>query len=323
MFNLTGLAAEVAREKPNGEKNALRSSYTGHIKRLGIAGHFKVQKVENRGENDPQEESDFAQILHLGDEDWNNSFVRGREISLGLSQSSLSSLGRAVSMAKGSIKKDVWDTSVLGLQSSNGELKQPSSARPTAPNTPLNVPGAVGRLKAQGASANDPNRPRRNIKKRTYGDSSFEGYGEGYPDDDNAMEGGYSTGEGEGSQKRRKKVGQHFSHCAEFFVCVYLTLVSRTLATPHRTRALCGSKATAPAWLALEALAPLTRSPTHAPFLELAIHHTAAPSSPLIDLTERCLEAQRDCFLTHDTDAIRRLPPWLGLAWRRVTSHSA
>ncbi|KAL6360409.1 hypothetical protein LRP88_06115 [Fusarium phalaenopsidis] len=205
MFNLTGLAAEVAREKPNGEKNALRSSYTGHIKRLGIAGHFKVQKVENRGENDPQEESDFAQILHLGDEDWNNSFVRGREISLGLSQSSLSSLGRAVTMAKGSIKKDVWDTSVLGLQSSNGELKQPSSARPTAPNTPLNVPGAVGRLKAQGASANDPNRPRRNIKKRTYGDSSFEGYGEGYPDDDNAMEGGYSTGEGEGSQKRRKK----------------------------------------------------------------------------------------------------------------------
>ncbi|RMJ06640.1 hypothetical protein CDV36_013764 [Fusarium kuroshium] len=205
MFNLTGLAAEVAREKPNGEKNALRSSYTGHIKRLGIAGHFKVQKVENRGENDPQEESDFAQILHLGDEDWNNSFVRGREISLGLSQASLSSLGRAVTMAKGSIKKDVWDTSVLGLQSSNGELKQPSSARPTAPNTPLNVPGAVGRLKAQGASANDPNRPRRNIKKRTYGDSSFEGYGEGYPDDDNAMEGGYSTGEGEGSQKRRKK----------------------------------------------------------------------------------------------------------------------
>lgn len=220
MFNLTGLAAEVAREKPNGEKNALRSSYTGHIKRLGIAGHFKVQKVENRGENDPQEESDFATILHLGDEDWNNSFVRGREISLGLSQSSLSSLGRAVTMAKGSIKKDVWDTSVLGLQSSNGELKQPSSARPTAPNTPLNVPGAVGRLKAQGASANDPNRPRRNIKKRTYGDSSFEGYGEGYPDDDNAMEGGYSTGEGEGSQKRRKKVGEQFSHCAEFFVLI-------------------------------------------------------------------------------------------------------
>ncbi|KAF4987579.1 hypothetical protein FDECE_15381 [Fusarium decemcellulare] len=201
MFNLTRLAAEVAREKPNGEKNALRSSYTGHMKRLGIAGHFKVQRT-----NKDNETSDFAFILGHSVEDWDNTQVRSRDIRDGLSQATLSALGRAVTMAKGSIPKSDWDTSVLGLQMlPNGDAKQSSSARPTAPNTPLNVPGAAGRLKAQGAPANDPSRPRRNIKKRTYGDSSFEGYGEGYPDDDTAMEGGYSTGEGEGSQKRRKK----------------------------------------------------------------------------------------------------------------------
>lgn len=40
MFNLTGIAAEVAREKPNGEKNALRKTYKGQIKKLGILGRF-------------------------------------------------------------------------------------------------------------------------------------------------------------------------------------------------------------------------------------------------------------------------------------------
>lgn len=204
LFNLNELAAEVAREKPNGEKNALRSSYTGHMKRLGVAGHWKVQRTDK----DSNEKPDFFDILHMPDEDWDNTIVKGQNIKHGLSQASLSALGRSVTMTKGPLGKKDWDTSVLGLQSPGGDLKLPSSARPTAPNTPLNVPGAVGRLKAQGASSNDPNRPKRNVKKRTYGDSSFEGYGEGYPDDDTAMEGGYSTGEGEGGQKRRKKVNK-------------------------------------------------------------------------------------------------------------------
>ncbi|EWY98352.1 hypothetical protein FOYG_02887 [Fusarium oxysporum NRRL 32931] len=202
MFNLSGLAAEVAREKPNGEKNALRSSYTGHMKNLGIAGNWKV-RVTDKDSN--TEKPDFFDILHMPDEDWDNTIVKGQNIKHGLSQASLSALGRAVTMAKGPIGKKDWDISRLGLQSPGLDSKQTSSARPTAPNTPLNVPGAVGRLKAQGPSANDPNRPKRNVKKRTYGDSSFEGYGEGYPDDDTAVEGGYSTGEGEGGQKRRKK----------------------------------------------------------------------------------------------------------------------
>ncbi|KAK5993402.1 Mediator of RNA polymerase II transcription subunit 19 [Cladobotryum mycophilum] len=203
MFDLVSLAAEVAREKPNGEKNALRKTYKGHIKRLGVAGHFDVTKKK---EDAP---SDFMAMLQVPELEWNVHQVKGREISDGLSDMSLSSLGRALTMAKGPVAKSIWDSSVLGdLAPSNGDTSKLSSAKPTAPNTPLaSTPGAMNmnRPKTSFLSAQDPNRPRRNIKKRSYGDSSYEGYGEGYPDDDGGMETGYSTGEGEGGQKRRKK----------------------------------------------------------------------------------------------------------------------
>lgn len=202
MFNLTSLASEVAREKPNGEKNALRKTYKGHIKRLGVAGHFDVQKKK---EDAP---SDFMAMLQVPELEWNVHEVKGREIGDGLSEATVSSLGRALTMAKGPIAKSVWDTSVLGeLAPSNGDGKIPSSARETAPNTPsASTPTATDRPKMHLAPGQDPARPRRNIKKRTYGDSSYEGYGEGFPDDDGGVDTGYSTGEGEGGQKRRKKV---------------------------------------------------------------------------------------------------------------------
>ncbi|KAK2603768.1 hypothetical protein QQS21_004053 [Conoideocrella luteorostrata] len=201
LFGLAGLAAEVAREKPNGEKNALRKTYKGHIKRLGVAGHFDVQKKPEDAS------SEFMAMLQVPELEWNVHQVKGREISGGLSETTLSSLGRAMAMSKGPIPKAVWDTSVLGdLGPSSGIPSKPMSAKPSAPNTPLaSTPNAMGRPKI--LAGHDPDRPRRNIKKRSYGDSSFEGYGEGFPDDDAGMDTGYSTGEGEGGQKRRKKVG--------------------------------------------------------------------------------------------------------------------
>jgi hypothetical protein len=200
MYNLTSLAAQVAREKPNGEKNALRSSYKGHMKRLGVAGHFNVHKKE---EDAP---SEFMSMIQVPDLEWSVHQVKGREISDGISSTTLANLGRAMSMAKGPIPKATWDTTVLGdlAPSSSG---RPTSARPSAPTTPLvSTPGASNRPKPQLPPGQDPTRPRRNIKKRGYGDSSFEGYGEGFPDDEAGIDGGYSTGEGEGGQKRRKKV---------------------------------------------------------------------------------------------------------------------
>lgn len=204
MFNLTDLAAKVAREKPNGEKNALRKTYKGHMKRLGVAGHFDVVKK-------PEDTlSDFMAMLQVPDMEWDIHHVKGQEITNGLSETTIANLGRAMTLSKGPIPKAVWDTSVLGdlTATTGGDVAK--SNKPTTPGTPLaTTPGATNRLMKPNSTApsqgDDPQRPKRSIKKRSYGDASFDGYGEGYVDDD----GGYSTGEGEGGRKRRKGVGSN------------------------------------------------------------------------------------------------------------------
>jgi len=202
-FNLTGIAAEVARTLPDGKKNAIRKTYKGHIKNLGVNGHFDSVKRELDDENS------FVRLILEPDDSWNARQVKAKDIKDGLSSEVQGHLRMAMTMAKGQIPRSVWDSSVLGDLASDklsGSVKQSLSARPTAPNTPLH-PAAISRPKTQQASVADPARPRRSIKKRSYGDNSYEGYGEGYPDDD-GLDAGYSTGEGEdrgAGQKRRKK----------------------------------------------------------------------------------------------------------------------
>lgn len=198
MFGLAGLAAEVAREKPNGEKNALRKTYKGHIKRLGVAGHFDVQKKQEDAQ------SELLAMINVPELEWGVHQVHGRDIGDGLSETTLSSLTRAMTMSKGPIPKSVWDVSVLGeLGSANGDNAKAGGGKLTTPNTPLaTTPGATGRSNLKAPPGQDPARPKRNIKKRGYGDDSFEGYSESFAED-----GGYDTGDGEGGQKRRKKVG--------------------------------------------------------------------------------------------------------------------
>ncbi|KAM0518481.1 hypothetical protein ACHAPE_004244 [Trichoderma viride] len=206
MYDLVDLATEVAREKPNGEKNALRKTYKGHIKRLGVTGHFDVAK---KNDDAP---SDFLSMLQVPDHEWNVHQVKGRSLMDGLSDVTKSTLGRAMTLAKGQVPKSFWDSSVLGdIGPSNGDSSKAPSAKPTAPNTPLismSGAAAMSRPKSQLLPGQNAARPQRSIKKRSYGDSSYEGYGEGFPDDDTGLETGYSTGEGEGGQKRRKKASQ-------------------------------------------------------------------------------------------------------------------
>lgn len=201
MFDLSNLAAEVARERPNGEKNALRKTYKGHIRRLGVAGHFDVQK---KPDNAP---SEFMSMIQVPDLEWDVHMVKGKEMGSGLSGDSLSKLGRAMTMAKGAVSKGLWDASVLGDLAPGGVESKTPSAKPTAPNTPLPLSGAAApaRSKPQGPPGQDPARPKRNVRKRGYGDSSFEGYNEAFPDSD----GPDDLTEEENSQKRRKKVGSN------------------------------------------------------------------------------------------------------------------
>ncbi|KAK4143740.1 Rox3 mediator complex subunit-domain-containing protein [Dichotomopilus funicola] len=204
MYGLTALANEVARVLPNGEKNALRKTYKGHIKKLGVAGHFDEDK------QDANREYGLLHLCKLPQDVWDFQHVRGQDIQDGFSSEVQQKLPRAMTMGKGLVPKSQWDTSVLGeLNLGKGE-KPILSARPTAPNTPLPSAGLQGlpRPKVGTPLQHDAARSMRNVKKRSYGDSSFEGYGEGFPDDDTGADTGYSTGEGDGvtGQKRRKKV---------------------------------------------------------------------------------------------------------------------
>jgi hypothetical protein len=221
-YSLSALAAEVAREKPNGEKNALRKTYKGHIKRLGITGHFDAHKFDP--DKDPMREN-FFHMLAFPELEWSVHEVKGSEITNGLSDQVMASLGRAMTMAKGKVISKAWDASVLGELAPVEMSKQVSSAKPTAPSTPAATTPAGATagaarpkqpLMAAQGQGQDPARPKRSVKKRSYGDSSFEGYGEGYPDDDIGMETGYSSGGGDdrGGQKRRK-VGDDSPHRAD------------------------------------------------------------------------------------------------------------
>lgn len=132
-------------------------------------------------------------------EAWDNQLGRvSKEIEKGIPEASLSSLGKAVTMARGAIPKDVWNPKVLGELG----LKEPDSAKVVQNGSRTPIPLSAG---SQRSGKAELPRPKRNIKKRTYGDASFEGYGEGFVDDET----GYSTG-GDGDdragRKRPKKV---------------------------------------------------------------------------------------------------------------------
>ncbi|KAK4229802.1 mediator of RNA polymerase II transcription subunit 19 [Podospora fimiseda] len=198
-YGLTQIAAEVARVLPNGQKNALRKTYKGQIKKLGIQGHFDSVP------SDPMQRGSLLDIARAPLDAFEAHYVRGKEINLGFTSDVQAKLSRAMTMGKGIVPKSVWDSSILGDLGSLKSDKQTPSARPSAPNTPLTMSGMQPRVKV-GTPIPGPDvvRAKRSVKKRSYGDSSYEGYGEGYLDDDM----GYSTGEGDMAsvQKRRKKV---------------------------------------------------------------------------------------------------------------------
>lgn len=205
-FGLTDIAAEVARTKANGEKNALRKTYKGHIKSLGVNGHFDVDKKE------PDDPDGFMAMCMVPVEDWHVHQVQGKSVEMGFSDRVKADLLKATTMAKGPIPKELWSNSVLGDLAPtivSKKASQDPGLRTTAPNTPaastIGLPAKLNKLHVPQAE-----RMRRNNKKRSYQDSSFEGYGDGFPDDG---ETGYSTGEGDDRSaklKRRKQV--HSDH---------------------------------------------------------------------------------------------------------------
>ena len=197
-YGLDSIAASVARTKPDGSKGVkLRKTYKNQIKEYGLSGAFEPDKKELSSPDT------LGALMAFPQDVWDSQYVREQETGMGLPASSLEMLGRALAMEPGRLPNGRWDEKVLGLQEKNpAPPAQVLKAAHNGNRTPLQNP-----LVARTSKSELP-RPKRNVKKRTYGDSSFEGYGEGYVDDD-AQDVGYSTGDADergGSRKRPKKV---------------------------------------------------------------------------------------------------------------------
>lgn len=196
-YALEDIAASVARVDDNGLKKSVRKTYKNYMRTL--SGAFDSMKKEE-GAPDTM----YAMMM-LPQEEWDAKTGRTAQVEKGLPEVALANLGKAVTMARGVIPKTVWNPSVLGELNNTATNAGNAKVVQNGAKTPIPQVAATG--VARPIKGEAP-RPKRNIKKRQYGDSSFEGYGEGYVDDD-LQEGGYSTGDGDdraGGGKRAKKV---------------------------------------------------------------------------------------------------------------------
>ncbi len=199
-YNLIDIAKSVARTKADGSKGVkLRKTYKNHIKDHGLVGSFDAVKKE-LGAPDTL----YAMMI-APQEEWDAEYTRGKEIDKGIPELLLPAGNKVFTMAKGVIPKNLWSSSVLGEVLTPGQAEQ-AKATQNGARTPH--PQSILARPLKATAKGDIHRPKRNVKKRTYGDSSYEGYGEGYADDD-TQDTGYSTGDGDdrgGNRKRPKKV---------------------------------------------------------------------------------------------------------------------
>lgn len=197
LYGFNDLAKSVARKSDgNPDGKNIRKTYKSVFK--GLSGAFDVNKKEMNASD-----THFA-MMQMPAEEWNAQMVRGKDVTKGLPTSALANMSKAFSMARGSIPKAAWNSAVLG------DIVIPATAaRPVARPAVKPMGGAIKAPISQVGTVKRPAkeiyRPQRSIKKRTYEDSSYEGYGEGYVDDE-VRDAGYSEGDGDGSRKKLKKV---------------------------------------------------------------------------------------------------------------------
>lgn len=244
VFGLQPLVASVARTDPiTGEKiNKMRKSYEGKLKALKLAGRNRAVKheVETNDAGNPKE-GRLLGLLELAtwpEEEWHNTKMMGREVQKGISNATQAKLEKATHMLPGPVpKQGVWDE-LIGLErtkpdqaskkpesqkkqpglevaksskvKSNGVAGQSGSLQKLGHPSNLTVKanGLINGARVDSGTSSPIDRPRRTGKKRRYDDHSFDGYGDGFMDDDGG-EGGYSSGEGSRkstTSKRRKKV---------------------------------------------------------------------------------------------------------------------
>jgi len=201
-----------------GEKiNKMRKSYEGKIKSFNLAGRNKAVKYE---EGKP---GGFMEIVQWPDEEWHNQKVIGRDVEKGLVDGMLAKLDCAMKMEPGLVpNNEAWED-ILGHEKAK-PIPSPAelaTKKPLPPITNNAKPNHNTPSNTSGTPSAEVARPKRSGRKRRYDEHSFEGYGEGYVDDDGEIGGGgYSSGDGEGSRgsskKKRKIVGPIVSSLSIF-----------------------------------------------------------------------------------------------------------
>ena len=185
----------------------MRKSYEGQLKSFALSGKNKsVKHDESKGMG-------LSEMAAWPEEEWQNQKVFGKDVKAGMSEAMKAKLEKAMYMLPGPVPdNDKWED-LLGIEKGKpldaNKDKGLKNAMANKPNTQqvngIRPPNIASNNSAPVA---EPIRARRTTKKRRYDDGSFEGYGEGFVDDD--MEIGYSSGESRstknsaGTRKRRK-----------------------------------------------------------------------------------------------------------------------
>lgn len=206
LYGLQRIQTSVARRDPvTGEKiNKLRKSYENKVKSLGFAGRNKAQANQNelQGLLDPLWDQEIQPGVSLWQSQTRDS---GKQLGTPEAESDLSSkLDAAFQLLPGRLPAQLhkeWQN-MLGLddQSTGGGTKANTTpaVKPAIGSATARTAPTVSARASAPASPGNVARPERSGKKRSYQDSSFEGYDQGYDDD------GYSTG-GRDSAKRQKR----------------------------------------------------------------------------------------------------------------------
>lgn len=203
LYGLGPLAASVARFDPlTGEKiNKMRKSYEGQLKTLGLSGRNRAVKHE------PAKGMSLRDLTLWPLEEWQNQKVAGNDVHQGLPAGILAKLDKAMQMQPGPVPNNSEWEDQLGH-----EKVKPVDTK--AAKVPQKITTATtktnGQVNGNDTTTAETNRPKRAGRKRRYDEHSFEGYGEGFVDDEVDL-GGYSSGDTQFSRrsstnKRRKKV---------------------------------------------------------------------------------------------------------------------
>ncbi|KAI9795273.1 MAG: hypothetical protein M1835_006081 [Candelina submexicana] len=200
LYGLEPLAAGVARTDPvTGEKiNKLRKSYEGKVKDMGLSGKNKAVK-------NPEGKLGLVEMVQWPDDEWQIQKVGGKDVEKGLGNDILAKLEQAMNIERGPLPDDKRWVEALALDppvqpqalpTATSTVKKQTQHNNLSNGTTPRLPNAVGSTSAE------PPRPKRTGKKRRYDEHSFEGYGEGYLDDDVDMVGGDNSA-GEGDEEKR------------------------------------------------------------------------------------------------------------------------